>query len=166
MSPLTGSAKRLLIEESINSNSMKRQEPFLLILFDSDFINHFFSIFGRDKIKVLKLEDETGELDHRCIENCPSITTVQFGNNFKKIGDYCFSNCDKSDNIVLASTIEYIGDFAFSYCSSLRSIVIPAVISFIGQNVLCSSEVKRILYLVPNNMESQIVSKMAFMNIS
>lgn len=135
------------------------------IWLDSDATNYYFSVFGINKIRVLKLGDETEELNKRCIENCQSLTTVQFGNNFKKIGDYCFYNCVKLDNIVLPSTIEYIGEFAFSKCSSLRNIVIPADISFIGSGILSSSGIKNIVYLVPNNMESQEINIDAFMNL-
>ena len=74
-----------------------------------------------------------------CWRNCDSLTTVNIGNNVKRIPDNAFRNCSGLTSITIPNSVKTIGDYAFDYCDGLTSVTINSVIS-IGKYAFCGCD--------------------------
>lgn len=62
-----------------------------------------------------------------------SVTSVTFGSNVKRIGDYAFANCSKLTQLTLPEGLESIGAYAFQSCRGITgTITIPDSVTEMG----------------------------------
>lgn len=62
----------------------------------------------------------------------PSVTSIKFGNEVKRIPDHAFEGCSGLTSITIPETVEYIGYRAFYGCRSIETLIIPEHVQSIG----------------------------------
>lgn len=65
--------------------------------------------------------------------DCSTLTSVEFPESTKIIGEYAFEYCRNLKSVKFSSGVKNIGEFAFGFCSSLTSIKLIASYSSIYQ---------------------------------
>ncbi len=72
---------------------------------------------------------------------CTSLTTLNIGNNVKKIPRYAFYGCSSLTSVTIGNSVTSIGDYAFYDCRGLTSVTIPSSVTSIGEHAFynCSS---------------------------
>ncbi|WP_081673521.1 leucine-rich repeat protein [Butyrivibrio sp. FC2001] len=63
----------------------------------------FADIAGKEKIKEIKIGDNTTEIGAEACRNLPSLKKVTLGKNVKKIGKKAFVKCKKLKNLTVKS---------------------------------------------------------------
>lgn len=66
--------------------------------------------------------------------NCPSLSTVNIGDNVLKIPQNAFLNCESLISVNMGNSVSRIGGNAFSGCRGLTTITIPSSLEFIENN--------------------------------
>ena len=70
--------------------------------------------------------------------NCPSLSTVNIGDNVLKIPQNAFLNCESLISVNMGNSVSRIGGNAFSGCRGLTTITIPSSLEFIENNAFSS----------------------------
>ena len=83
-------------------------------------------------------------------ENCPSLTTVNIGENVKTIPSFAFVNCNALKNLSMGNSIEVLGDYSFS-CTGLTNLEIPNSVKNIGNYAFSYSTIEKIT--LPKSVE-------------
>ena len=66
--------------------------------------------------------------------NCSKLTTLNLGDNLKRVENAAFQYCNNITKLTFPSTIEYIGDEAFSGCNSVTEVTLGSSLKEIGVN--------------------------------
>lgn len=84
--------------------------------------------YNAENCEMYTYNSDTGY--YSVFRNCP-ITTVNIGNNVKKIPSYAFYGCDSLTSVTIPDSVTSIGRYAFYNCTSITSIIIPEGITYI-----------------------------------
>jgi hypothetical protein len=87
----------------------------------------------------------------RCFYNCSSLSTVDFTNNVKYIGNYAFQNCTSLKYILLNNNITSIGVSAFENTFNLHTIQLPEGLIYIEAMAFKNSGLENIR--IPANVK-------------
>lgn len=62
-----------------------------------------------------------------------SVTTVNFGENLKSVGDYAFQGCNRLTKLTFNDALTDIGNYAFAECSNVAEITVGRGLKTIGE---------------------------------
>ena len=80
------------------------------------------------------ISDVPFDVPQYCFDDCPELTTVDFGTaQVKRIGAQAFASCHKLANVTFPTTLEQIDNEAFNNCI-LTSVSLPASLTVMDQN--------------------------------
>ena len=68
----------------------------------------------------------------RAFVGCTNISTLNIGNNVKRIPNYAFTGCSNINNMTIPDSVKTIGDYAFSGCTGMTMLTIGKAVSSIG----------------------------------
>ena len=130
----------------------------------------YSSIFATSTLKVLNIGNHVKKIPNDAFSSCGNLTTVNFNadscismnSNFNTINNY-WRGCDSLTTINIGDNVKRIPDNAFPDCSKVTSIIIPNSVTNIGRNAFngCSNITS---ITIPNGITSIGVS--AFSNCS
>lgn len=104
------------------------------------------SPFRNMPVTEVNIGNEVVTLPKCFMMSIASLTTVNFSNSLKEIGDNAFNECTGLQTIQLPTSLTTIGKYAFSE-SGLKSITIPEGITSIGYNAFGNcADLKHVTY--------------------
>ena len=86
-------------------------------------------------------------------KECPSLITLNIGDNVTHIPNYIFHGCSSLTSVTIGNSVTSIGFDAFSGCSSLTSLTIPNSVTSIGGLAFCGCS-SLTSVTIPNSMTS------------
>ena len=90
-------------------------------------------IFAHSEITEIVFPDTLTEIPSRCMRNITTLTSVTFGKNTVKIGDYAFYGCSGLESVTIPESVTEIGDSAFE-STSLSSITLHEGLLSLGRD--------------------------------
>ena len=98
---------------------------------------------------------------------CPSLTSVNFSNSLKSIGNFAFEDCYKLKSITIPNSVTSIGKHAFYECRNMTSVTIGNSVTSIGEEAFmkCNSlksvisKIKKPFAINENTFDNSAYSK-------
>ncbi len=74
----------------------------------------------------------TSFYSYRAFVGSTNISTLNIGNNVKRIPDYAFMGCSNIGSLTIPDSVKTIGQYAFSGCTGMSTLTIGKAVSSIG----------------------------------
>ncbi|MBQ0081794.1 MAG: leucine-rich repeat domain-containing protein, partial [bacterium] len=106
------------------------------------------------------------DIPDNAFQNCTALTTVDFGQHIKAIGNNAFYGCENLNAIELPEGLQTIGNYAFYGCEDLNAIELPEGLQTIGNYAFkdcCKNHSAGISLTIPNSLTNYDAT--AFTNV-
>ena len=115
--------------------------------------NRHFLFTGCPSLITLNIGDNVTHIPDSIFGGCSGLTSVTIGNSVTSIGSYAFVGCSGLTSLTIPNSVTSIGSYAFVGCSGLTSLTIPNSVTSIGFDAFSSCS-GLISVTIPNSMTS------------